>query len=144
MANRVVKIHPYSSPVTIGGAQVANLAVTLVDGAGIAVIGEDVYVSDAGDHTILKGKVGGTFSVFAGVSGDDGDVDGKKGVNRLNAPGALCVDGSKNLWVIDVGNGKIKKIDSNGNVYTVCAIATSADGQIAVDSAGNVLMVDDN
>jgi sugar lactone lactonase YvrE len=144
MANKVVKIHPYSSPVTIGGDQIADLGVSLVDGAGIAVIGEDVYVSDFGDHTILKGRIGGDFVVFAGQSGTNGDVDGALGTNLLDGPGALCVDGSKNLWVVDVNNGKIKKIDSNGNVHTICATPVSVDGQIAVDAAGNVLLVDNN
>jgi hypothetical protein len=143
MANRVILVHPYS-----GANQIKNLGLVPVDAAGVAVIGETVYVADRDAHVIYKGKVGGTFAVWIGSAGVQGDVLGQGGTARLRNPSSLAVDSAGFLYVVDAGNNKVKKIDQNGNVFGYASIPAEVvgdeHGQICVDAAGRVFLIDNN
>ncbi len=70
----------------------------------------------------------------------------------FSSPTGLAVDQPGNLYVIDAGNRRIQKLDSNGNFLLMWGSEGSGDGQflflknwiagIAVDSAGNVYVTD--
>lgn len=106
---------------------------------------------------ILKVAADGTTSIIAGngpdgFSGDDGPAT----LAVLNTPQGLAVDAAGNIYVADRGNHRVRKIDTSGNINTIAGngtdkfsgdngLATSAGidpADLAVDSAGNVLVVD--
>lgn len=122
-----------------------------------------VYAMDWFNHVVYKiyenGKVEG---VLAGRLGLDGDVlsetiNGQSGLDaRFYRPFGVCVDRSDNIYVVDRGNHKIKKLSSNGRVMclagSVAGDAVSDDGSqaqfavfmggITVDNAGIVYLAD--
>jgi sugar lactone lactonase YvrE len=94
----------------------------------------NVYVADAGNALIRKIAPGGTVTTVAGVAGVAGWGDGT-GIHVLfNQPRGLATDGAGTIYVADTGNGRIRKIASDGMVVTpsIQATTTSAGG----DSGG--------
>ena len=66
----------------------------------------------------------------------------------FNQPGGITLDNSGNVYVVDSGNNRIQKFDSNGNLLLLWGGSGSATGQfnqpngIAVDNTGNVYVSD--
>lgn len=124
---------------------------------GIAVdsVG-NVYVADSNNNTIRKITSGGTVTTLAGVAGQSGSLDGAAGSARFNGPYALAVDSSGTVYVSDLFNATIRKIDISGTVSTLAGspgYPGFADGvgslarfnqpyALAVDSSGNVYVAD--
>lgn len=153
MANKLVKLRPISGATNTpdaGTASAQKISITIngmTDGAGVAVIGDSVYMTDYDNHVIYRYRNGDTHSnIFAGAYGTSGLTDGQAGAARFNKPAALAVDLRGNLWVVDSGNARVRRIDENANVYTVAAIAAEAGGDfvggIAVDASGNIYYID--
>ncbi len=121
-----------------------------VDGAG------NVYVADAGNHTIRKITPAGEVSTLAGTARQTGSVDGTGAAARFHAPVGVAVDGLGNVYVADAYNETIRKVTPTGTVSTLAGMALqrgSADGVgatarfnepsgVAVDGAGNVYVAD--
>lgn len=72
------------------------------------------------------------ISVLAG-NGNKGDVSGAGNVAEFNQLGDICIDSKGNLFVIDRGNFKIKKITTNGETST---FAGSTEGSVTEDKDG--------
>jgi sugar lactone lactonase YvrE len=154
MANKLIKLRPVSSSTNtpdagIGRTQKQRIDITgLSDGAGVAVDASDnIYVSDADRHVIFKIRNGSsTSSVHAGLLDTPGNADGQGTAARFNTPKAICVDRRGTLWVIDSGNNLIRRVDENGNVYTVADTPIEAGGdvpgQIAVNNAETIYLID--
>lgn len=131
-----------------------------VDAAG------NLYVADGGDEyirkvdastgiiTVVAGN-GYTFnSVIGGFSGDNGPATSA----RLNFPEAVAVDGTGNIYIADLSNERIRKVDSTTGIITTIAgsgtqgyngdniPATSAQLNgpqgLALDAAGNIFIAD--
>lgn len=126
---------------------------------GIAVdIAGYVYVADTGNDTIRKISPVGAVSTLAGMAGQSGSADGKGANARFNLPRGIAVDSSANLYVCDTGNNTIRKITPDGTVTTLAGIAGvsgegdgvgpsaqfGSPGSVAVDSQGNVYVLDAN
>jgi len=96
---------------TIVSGQVSSpIGNTFQPGRG-ANIGTDIYFPDTAGHVIVKLTAAGSTSIVAGRQGVSGSTEGNStdlGA-RFNAPQGVCTDGT-NLWVMDTGNNKIRKI----------------------------------
>jgi streptogramin lyase len=72
--------------------------------------------------------------------------------NAFNTPDGIAVDAQGNLYVMDSGNNRIQKFDSDGNFLTLWGSKGTDDGQfncssfcmVAVDLQGNVFVTDNN
>ena len=119
----------------------------------------NVYISASGLSMVLKVATNGVVSVFAGngLSGSGGDGGLAVGAS-LSYPAGLAFDSSGNLYIVDVFNSNVRKVDTNGIISTVAGdggqggfsgdggLATQAllanPQGVAVDKSGNLYIVD--
>jgi sugar lactone lactonase YvrE len=80
-------------------------------GALLTVTGRQVRSYAGGRTTILAGNGAGAFA------GDGAPADQW----RFNGPMGLARDGAGNLFIADSGNGRIRRIDTDGRLSTVAA-----------------------
>jgi sugar lactone lactonase YvrE len=154
MANRLIKLRPVSGATSTpeagdGSAQQVVLPINgLSDGAGVCIDrSENIYVTDFDKHVVYKYRRGSSASmILAGAYGVSGLADGQGSVARFNGPSSICVDRSGRLWIVDSGNNRIRRMDENGNVFTVAAIPATVGGdeigQIACDDSENLYFID--
>lgn len=126
--------------------------------SGIA-IGPDgnFYVADSENHTIRMITPGGVVSTIAGQVGINGAIDGIGAAASFYNPFALVVDGSGNLFVTDVNNHTIRKINIASRAVSTIAGKAGASGftdgpaalarfnlpwGLAMDSRGNIYVAD--
>ncbi len=116
----------------------------------------NLYVTDAGNHTIRKITPAGVVTTIAGTAGVSGSTDGTGTAAKFNDPEYITIDANGNLYVTDSGNHTIRKITSAGVVTTIAGTAgssgsTDAVGSaarfnspegIAIDSSGNLYVAD--
>jgi sugar lactone lactonase YvrE len=141
-----------------GGANGTGSAATFNAPLGIAVDSSgNVYVAEEINSDIRKITSAGVVTTLAGTLSVPGITDGMGVLARFNAPDAVAVDGSGNVYVADTGNDTIRMITPGGAVTTLAGSAKhvgSADGTgtaalfyapdgVAVDSSGNVFVSDD-
>jgi DNA-binding CsgD family transcriptional regulator/sugar lactone lactonase YvrE len=81
-----------------------------------------LYISDTFDHTVWKRAPDGTLSLYAGngTDGFGGDLGAATGA-ELSYPGGLALDPSGNLYIADIGNDRIRRVDASSNVITTVA-----------------------
>jgi RHS repeat-associated protein len=114
----------------------------------------NLYIADTYNYRIRKVDTNGIIYTVAGngTRGYGGD-GGPATEAQFRYPTGLAVDASDNLYVADTENHRIRKIDTNGIIYTVAGNGTlgyDGDGGpaieapvrspygIAVDSEGNL------
>ena len=103
----------------------------------------NTYICDQSNHAIRKMTPSGIVTTFAGT-GSSGFVNGNGTSASFNNPVAIAIDANSNLYVADMSNNAIRKIDSNANVTTM-AFAVNGPLAISVDSSGsNALTIDSN
>jgi hypothetical protein len=121
-----------------------------VDSAG------NYYIADTYNNRICKVSNGVVTTIAGtGVYGFSGD-GGPAISAQLNLPTSVAVDSASNVYIADLGNGRIREV-SNGVITTFAGNGTqgfsgdnglAADAQlwnpegVAVDSAGNVYIAD--
>lgn len=124
--------------------------------AGIAVDSSgNVFLSDQSNHLIRKISVDGNVTTVAGTSGVAGFSDGLGTSALFDSPGGIAIDSFSNLFVADINNACIRKIDSTGNVTTYAGNGTRGylddTGMaaqfdvplgVAVDASGNLFVSD--
>jgi len=120
----------------------------------------NLYISDTNNNRVRRVAPDGTISTLAGtgVAGFLGD-GGAAATAQLRTPRGLAVDGGGNLFIVDYGNDRIRKITRDGVINTIAgtgAVGFSGDGGpgvnaqisfpelIAVDSTGNLYFPDTN
>jgi sugar lactone lactonase YvrE len=159
--NSIRKITQPGNVTTVAGTGVAGY----VDGnianaefnnpVGIAFdVQGDMYISDAGNNVIRKITSSGIVSTLAG-NGIQGFADGA-GVNaEFNGINEMVTDAQGNIYVVEGGNNRIRKITPSGIVSTLAGngIQGFADGAaasaefntpfgIAIDKQGNIYVGD--
>jgi len=137
---------------TDGSANAASF-----NGPSDVVVDSDgnLYVADINNHAIRKIDINGTVSTIAG-SGKPGFTDSKGTAASFNLPVGLGIDSQKNLYIADLANHAIRKVDVGGNTSTVAGTgaAGDVDGSVAVasfklpydvdvDGSGNLYIADD-
>jgi DNA-binding beta-propeller fold protein YncE len=58
-------------------------------------------------------------TTLAGTAGMSGSADDTGAAARFNLPAGVAVDGDGNVYVVDTGNGIIRKVTPSGNTKTV-------------------------
>ena len=118
----------------------------------------NVFIADMGNARVREIATTGVINTIAGTGaiGYSGDAALATAANLL-APVSVAVDSGGNVYIVESGDARIRKIDSTLNINTVAGIGTlgfSGDGAqavnsqmnnptgIAVDSSGNMYIAD--
>ncbi len=118
----------------------------------------NLFIADSANHRIRKVDAAGIITTVAGdgTYGFGGD-GGPAAAARLNTPWGVAVDRAGNLYIADIGNYRIRKIDAAGVITTMTGDGTygfGGDGgpaavarlawpeSVAVDGAGNLFIAD--
>lgn len=142
-----------------GTAGLLNGLATAAEFNGTANIAFDasgnLFVSDEENNVIREISTGGNVTTLAGT-GTAGYIDGPGVTAALNHPEGIVVDGSGNLYVADLGNDLIRKINIATAVVSTYAGSGSAgfgNGTLtaasfnepygmAIDGSGNIYVTD--
>lgn len=126
---------------------------------GLAVAANgNLYITDTGNNRVRKVDPSGKITTVAGTgefgfSGDQGPATAA----RVSSPKGIALDSQGNLYIADTGNGRIRKVDTNGIITTVAGSGNGfnlGDGgpalnaqfytpsDVAVDNNGNIYIAD--
>jgi sugar lactone lactonase YvrE len=142
------------------GDGLAAIAALLSSPKGLAFDADNnLYIADTGNNVIRKvNALNANISTTAGsnVAGFAGD--GTLATSgRFNAPWGIAVSGDSSLYIADLYNNRIRKIDSAGMFSTAVGNGTASytgDGgaataatlnsptSVAIDAAGNLYVAD--
>jgi sugar lactone lactonase YvrE len=133
-------------------AELSAPAGVTVDAAG------NLYIADCSNNRIRKVDKKGFVTTIAGNGARGYSGDGGPAIDsELNSPTGLVMDTSENIYIIDTGNNRIRKVDKKGFITTIAGNglmdysgdggpATSADlfypYGVAVDTAGNLFVTE--
>ena len=86
----------------------------------------NVYIADKDSHSILKVTPDGRIHTVAGthVGGDNGDGPARGTDLQLNFPNGEWVRPDGTLYILDTGNGKVRKLDTNGVMTTLFTVSS--------------------
>ena len=112
----------------------------------------NIYIADSANHRVRRVDPAGTISTVAGtgVGGYSGD-GGPATEARLHYPTDLTVDSSGTLYIVDMGNYRVRRIDPSGRISTVgyyhqggpkLLTALWRPSRIALDSSGRLYVTD--
>ena len=129
--NRVRKVTAAGTITTVAGANglsgyfgdgVPATSTGLKDPGGVAVdSGGNLYIADTQDNRVRKVSAAGIITTVAGnglppgYSGDGGPAT----IAQLNYPSDIGVDAAGNLYIVDPGNYRIRKVTPAGIITTV-------------------------
>ncbi|HKY41659.1 MAG TPA: hypothetical protein VJM50_01085 [Pyrinomonadaceae bacterium] len=103
---------------------------------------QNLLLADSLNHAILKIDRGGYLTLIAGNGRDGFNGDGIKATDAsLGLPYDVRLDSKGNIYVADVSNHRIRKIDSNGLISTVAGTGVagySGDGGPAINAQLNM------
>ena len=141
------------------GGSALNAAMNDIRGVAVDGMG-NLYIADFGNNRVRKVALDGTITTVAGngrqgYSGDGGPATSA----TLNQPIRVKLDFAGNLFIVDTGNNRVRKVDERGIITTVAgngspsvngdngpAINAGVRGpaDVVPDSAGNLFIVEGN
>ncbi len=165
--NRIRMINSSGIINTIAGSSIGGYggdggpatAATFATPQSIAVDGiGNIYIADANNQRIRMINTGGIITTIAGtgISGFSGD-GGLAIAAKLSYPTGITIDGSGNLFFVDLSNDRIRKVNTSGIISTFAGngiagfngdgrLATLAElnypRKVAVNMKGDVFIVD--
>ncbi len=108
---------------------------------GIVAARGGFVVADSGNNRIRFVGLDSTVSTLAG-NGSTGFTDNTNGLNAaFNSPAGLAADAAGNIYIADLVNGAIRKLDLNNAVTTV-ATGFLRPSAVAVDNTGRIFVAD--
>ena len=130
--------------------------------SGVAIDGTgNLYIADTVNDRIRKVDTSGTITRFAGGPTECCESEGGPAtLAHLDNPSDVAVDDAGNVYIADLGNNRIRKVDTSGMITTVAGSgpggvggfsgdggpATSAELDrptgIALDAAGNLFIAE--
>ena len=133
-------------------AQINRVVGLVADAAG------NLYLAEENNNRVRKVDTSGVITTFAGtgVAGFSGD-GGQATQAQLNGPLGLCVAPSGDMYVMDQGNKRVRKITASGTITTVAGNGSNVNGgdggpatgagmvipiRCAVDQNSNLFIVD--
>lgn len=105
------------------GAPATNV---LLSGPHIAIADPSgaIYIADKDAHGIRKIRLDGTLVTVAGTNapadGPDAPTPGRS--VALNQPNGLWVSTDGTVYILDLGNGKVRRLDTNGIAQTLFTV----------------------
>jgi len=136
------------------GGEVNHPSDVAVDSSG------NIYISDTNNARIRQITTAGIINTFAGSGSIGWAGDGAAATSTtvyLTAPIGITLDSSGNLYIVENGDSRIRKVDTKGIISTIAGNGTagfSGDGSpavkaemnfptgIAVDSSGSLYIAD--
>jgi sugar lactone lactonase YvrE len=128
--------------------------------AGIATDGTGrLYVADVMNHTVrvltrTTNPNAMAVTTLAGSAGLSGTADGTGSAARFNTPTGITADSARNLYVVDFGSHRARRISPQGQVVTLLGSSAGfSDGasgtlngprHIALETTGTLLISDLN
>ncbi|OQW90947.1 MAG: hypothetical protein BWK78_05825, partial [Thiotrichaceae bacterium IS1] len=95
-------------------AEFSSLTGAAVDNRG------NLYIVDSNNQRIRKVDTAGIIFTIAGNGIEGYGGDGGPATNaQLNSPSGVAVDSKGNLYIADLGNNRIRKVDTTGIISTV-------------------------
>ena len=118
----------------------------------------NTYIAEEGNSIIRKVSTTGTISTYAGTgtAGYSGDGGAATAANLQN-PSGVAVDAAGNVYIVDRGNIRVRKVNTSGTITTIAGTGSagySGDGGaataaqlnnvfgVAIDASGNVYLSD--
>jgi uncharacterized protein (TIGR03437 family) len=126
------------------GGQAASASFASLEGVAVDSAG-NIYVADAGDNRVRKIAPSGVISTLAGDGLAGARGDGGSAVSaQLHAPYGVAVDLAGNVYIADLGNHRVRRVDASGKISTVAGDAQplSAPRNVAVDARGNLYIAE--
>ena len=138
------------------GTSLGNPAGVAIDSAG------NLYIADSASNSVRKVSANGVITTAAGGQGAGGfSGDGGPATQALlSYPSGIAVDKTGNLYIMDLGNNRVRMVDAGSGIISTIAgngavgytgddaAATKATFNypmgIAVDLSGNVYVADQN
>lgn len=98
-----------------------------------------VFIADSGNYRVRKVGPNGVMTTFAGNGVNAYAGDGGAATNAsLPSPLGLALDVNSNLFIADVNNNRIRKVDALGNITTVAGNGitnSTGDGGLATNAS---------
>jgi DNA-binding beta-propeller fold protein YncE len=93
--------------------------------------GGNVFIADKEAHAIRKVTTDGRIVTVAGVNapGDDGDTPGDGAALHLDGPNGIWVARSGIVYILDLVNAKVRRLDRGGQMTTLFTAVTLGGGR---------------
>lgn len=122
-------------------AELSRPHIAMADLAG------NIYIADKEAHAVRKVDPDGVITTVAGtnVLGDDGDGPGLGTAMRLGDPNGLWVRSDGVVYILDLDNGKVRRLDADGTMTTLFAVPggiTSGRGLWVADDEKTAYVAD--
>jgi len=130
------------------GGAAANASLQCPRGVTFDASG-NLYIADQNNSRIRKVDTNGVITTVAGNGTKGYSGDGGAATNAsLNCPTSVALDAAGNLYISDMDNGRIRKVDTNGIITSITTTGATfaAYGPVGVapDTVGNLYLADQN
>jgi len=143
------------------GGPATNAGLSILGGIRVDGIGE-VFIADSGNNRVCVVRTNGIIQSIAGVGPNEGNGsyggDGGAATNaNLWSPSDVAVDNEGNVYITEVNNHRVRKLNANGIITTFAGVGgwlVSGDGgpatnasvggpcAVVLDAFGNLLFAD--